>query len=190
MRQPVKECCASFLTAVLVVSLLPSSTDASRSVRRSLVPMEISTRLAGPSMSRSVPQAGGGLNASPPAHMPVPPVPPVQIASAQPQELPPPAGFVLLPGQARTLLPGGRILVTGGASKDGPVADAWLLDPANGLAAKLPAGLREARAFHTATILPDGAVLILGGVGADGLAATELFTRPRHSRSISCRYPG
>ena len=106
------------------------------------------------------------------------------------QELPPPTGFVLLPGQARTLLPGGRILVTGGASKDGPVADAWLLDPATGLTAKLPAGLREARAFHTATILPDGAVLILGGVGADGLAATELFTRPRHSRSISCRYPG
>lgn len=76
-----------------------------------------------------------------------------------------------------TLLPGGRILVTGGTSDAGailgsteiwdPATDAWTNGPS----------LSEARTGHAAHLLEDGRVLIVGGVGTMGqaLATTELF---------------
>src|SRR5436190_15033881 len=151
MRQAVKECCASLLTVALFVTLLPAPTGASRPS----FPLFANGRFAEHSEAGIVgfpllAKAGEGerteagivrsqVARSEETRIATALPQPVRSASAKPQELPrPAAGFLPLPGQSRTLLPGGRILVTGGASKDGPVSDAWLLDPASGLAAKLP----------------------------------------------------
>jgi hypothetical protein len=87
-------------------------------------------------------------------------------------------------GHAATLLPDGRVLITGGQSHYvSPVlslASAELYDPSAGTFS--PAGnMTTARAFHTAILLNNGKVLIGGGQGngADGffsnLSSAELY---------------
>ena len=78
-------------------------------------------------------------------------------------------------GHTATSLPGGRILVAGGANGNGPVGSTEVLDFA---ASQTSAGppLLTPRSDHTATLLASGLVLIAGGTGATGpLASTELF---------------
>jgi hypothetical protein len=78
-----------------------------------------------------------------------------------------------------TLLPDGKVLVSGGV-----VPDEWfpweyayrtaeVYDPATGTWSPT-ASMAEERAFHTATLLPDGKVLVAGGSSSSSLAA-ELY---------------
>src|SRR5687768_3928211 len=72
-------------------------------------------------------------------------------------------------GQAVTVLPDGRRLVTGGLVGGRPVGGAAIVDPRTGLMQPLP-DLGVARAWHSATLLPDGTVLVFGWLGAGGRA--------------------
>ena len=82
-----------------------------------------------------------------------------------------------LAGHAATLLPSGKVLLTGGESGSEPSDAIAILDPASGTISNVQATLVTARAWHTATLLPDGTVLILGGIGAHGKFVTtaEVF---------------
>jgi len=79
-------------------------------------------------------------------------------------------------GHAATLLPDGRVLVSGGRVHGGPESakfnDAEVYDPVTGRWT-VTASMAEAREGHTATLLPDGSVLVSGGT--DQLSAAELF---------------
>ena len=78
-----------------------------------------------------------------------------------------------------TLLPNGKVLVTGGSNEAGygtALSSAELYDPATGTwtaAASMAAG----RAWHTATLLGNGKVLVAGTTGLDVAqsASTELY---------------
>ncbi len=66
-------------------------------------------------------------------------------------------------GHCASLLPDGRVLITGGMDQNGAVlSSAELYDPATGTFALAPP-MSIARFEHTATVLPDGKVLIAGG---------------------------
>jgi RHS repeat-associated protein len=100
-------------------------------------------------------------------------LPPVSKPARRAQaQLPPPA-----PGQTRTLLPNGLLLLIGGRGENGPTNKAILQDPFAGQTRDLPARLNVAREWHSATMLPDGAILILGGVGVNGriVRSAELY---------------
>jgi hypothetical protein len=77
-----------------------------------------------------------------------------------------------------TLLPDGRVLVTGGVSPpgDGPERSAEVYDPATGRWSKA-ASMSVGRNGHTATLLPDGRVLVVGGGCCDraARASAELY---------------
>jgi hypothetical protein len=79
-----------------------------------------------------------------------------------------------------TLLPGGKVLVTGGVDSviDGGQAStsAELYDPRTG-SWRATEAMSEARRGSTATLLPDGTVLVSGGSGSDfsALASAELY---------------
>jgi hypothetical protein len=85
-----------------------------------------------------------------------------------------------------TLLPSGKVLVTGGDKlvEGGDIEDFWetaeLYDPATGI--WTPTGsMMEKRAYHTATLLPSGKVLVVGGYngtlngGSNFLGSAELY---------------
>jgi RHS repeat-associated protein len=83
-------------------------------------------------------------------------------------------GALPLAGSARTMLPDGRVLTSGGQDSAGRVqATLSTTDPVTGVVTVLSGGLRFPRAAHTATVLPDGTVLILGGIGQDGSLVTS-----------------
>ncbi|AKJ01012.1 Branched-chain amino acid ABC transporter, amino acid-binding protein [Archangium gephyra] len=76
-----------------------------------------------------------------------------------------------------TLLPNGKVLVTGGHdASDGFISSAELYDPATGTWTAM-AAMGTGRASHTATLLPNGKVLVAGGSGLDVAlsASAELF---------------
>ena len=86
---------------------------------------------------------------------------------------------------AATLLPDGRVLLTGGATGatasglEGVVDTAELFDPATGMSVATKARMSTRRLFHTSTLLPNGKVLIAGGDSAGDashpLDIAELF---------------
>jgi hypothetical protein len=74
-----------------------------------------------------------------------------------------------------TLLPNGKVLVTGGYASGSYLASAEVYDPASGTwSAAAP--MTSARADHTATALPNGQVLVSGGNIRSQLASMELYT--------------
>jgi hypothetical protein len=76
-----------------------------------------------------------------------------------------------------TLLPDGRVLITGGVtnSLNSITATADLYDPATGMFVAT-GQMTTARRSHTATVLPDGRVLSAGGQGPRGeLASAEVY---------------
>jgi len=80
-----------------------------------------------------------------------------------------------------TLLPDGRLLVTGGHSggEDGNRATAELYDP-DTRTWSVTNGMAAARSWHTATLLVDGKILLAGGewggeYGNEPLASAELY---------------
>ncbi len=75
-----------------------------------------------------------------------------------------------------TLLPNGKVLVSGGAGNAGYLTSAELYDPATGVWTAT-GSLTTARALHTATLLPNGKMLVSGGVGSANiaLASAELY---------------
>jgi len=76
-----------------------------------------------------------------------------------------------------TLLPDGRVLVTGGTDANGQLQrSAEVYDPATGTWSPV-AGMSIARTYHSATVLRDGRVLVVGGGGGsvEGSVSAELF---------------
>ncbi len=72
-------------------------------------------------------------------------------------------------GQTATLLADGTILVMGGRTALGRLAEtAELFDPQSGAFMPIAFEGGTARTGHTATLLPDGRVLVVGGVDAGG----------------------
>lgn len=71
-----------------------------------------------------------------------------------------------------TLLPNGKVLVTGGYNGNQTLASAELYDPATE-SWSATGSLATARYYHTATLLPNGKVLVAGGAGA--IASAELY---------------
>jgi len=78
---------------------------------------------------------------------------------------------------AASLLPDGKVLVTGGLDSTGKaIATAELYDPTNQSFTLTKGGMETARAFQTATSLKDGTVLVTGGSdGTSSLATAELY---------------
>jgi len=95
---------------------------------------------------------------------------------------------------AQTLLPSGKVLITGGQNETAWLNSAVLYDPSSGTFS--PTGnMNSPRAFHTSTLLPDGTVLITGGEQSDVLPllktaeiynpATGQFTLAAHLMTIA-----
>jgi hypothetical protein len=67
-------------------------------------------------------------------------------------------------GHTATLLPSGKVLITGGSDESSTLSSAEIYNPATGTFA--PTGkMSRARRSHSATLLADGRVLITGGFG-------------------------
>ena len=84
-------------------------------------------------------------------------------------------------GHTATLLPDGRVLVTGGKVYSAESSSGFTLtpsselyDPATGLWVKTRRPMADSRAGHTATLLPTGQVLVVGGYGS-GASSAELY---------------
>jgi len=80
-------------------------------------------------------------------------------------------------GHRATLLPDGRVLITGGFAgqdEDNALTLTELYDPAQGVFTKT-GPLTTGRQSHSATRLPDGKVLIVGGYDGTYLASAELY---------------
>lgn len=78
-----------------------------------------------------------------------------------------------------TSLPGGLVLVTGGAKGQSegfaPIASAELFDPQASNPELLPEEMKRARARHAATFLPDEEKVLLSGGGGGGGDTAELY---------------
>jgi hypothetical protein len=79
-----------------------------------------------------------------------------------------------------TLLPGGTVLVAGGATDQGAAATAIaeIYNPANGTFATSPTHLIDPRTMHTATLLNNGTVLLVGGQNLTTFLATAEIYNP------------
>lgn len=77
-------------------------------------------------------------------------------------------------GHAATLLPNGKVLVTGGFGDEGLLSGAELYDPAAGTWTVL-GRMHAPRAGHTATLLKDEHVLLTGGGEMANTSSAELF---------------
>jgi hypothetical protein len=75
-----------------------------------------------------------------------------------------------------TLLPGGKVLVAGGADTSGAiVASAELYDPTSETFTYTTGSLHAARALQTATLLNNGMVLMAGGDGGPNVTTFEII---------------
>jgi uncharacterized protein (TIGR03437 family) len=82
---------------------------------------------------------------------------------------------VIWTGHTATLLPNGKVLLTGGVSEDfGTFRVAELYDPLTGTFTAT-GSMTTPRAEHTATLLPDGTVLIAGGQYIGAMASAEIY---------------
>ncbi|MGB6486912.1 MAG: PASTA domain-containing protein [Steroidobacteraceae bacterium] len=81
-------------------------------------------------------------------------------------------------GAAATLLPSGKVLITGGAENGGsgtvPLDSAELYDPVANTFTSLTATMTEPRFGHTATLLANGTVLITGGYSNESSTNPDL----------------
>jgi galactose oxidase-like protein/Kelch motif protein len=79
-------------------------------------------------------------------------------------------------GHTATMLPNGKVLITGGGSGGGFLASAEIFDPGTNTFRQI-ANMTTRRAGHTATLLGNGTVLIIGGADGAGrtLASAEIF---------------
>jgi hypothetical protein len=74
-----------------------------------------------------------------------------------------------------TMLANGKVLIAGGGTNAGYLAEAELYDPITG-AFTVTGSMTTPRSAHTATLLPDGTVLIAGGQNSSGdLTSAELY---------------
>jgi hypothetical protein len=73
-----------------------------------------------------------------------------------------------------TLLPDGKVLVTGGFDSGNSTASTEVFDPATKVF-ETAANMSVARSGHTATLLSNGKVLIAGGYNGNYLATAELY---------------
>jgi N-acetylneuraminic acid mutarotase len=73
-----------------------------------------------------------------------------------------------------TLLPSGKVLISGGSDGVSPLASAAIYNPDSGNFYNIDS-MASARTGHTASILPDGKVLIAGGYSDHHLATAEVF---------------
>ena len=95
---------------------------------------------------------------------------------ARQQQIGPPGAGSLNGGGTSTRLADGRWLMVGGQSSDGPLARAWVFDPATKTTTPLTQPMQQPRVGHTATLLADGTVLVIGGRNGDVLVEVpELF---------------
>ena len=77
--------------------------------------------------------------------------------------------------QTATLLPSGKVLITGGQGDSGLLSSAELYDPASGTFTAT-GSMTTTRYTQTATLLPGGKVLVSGGYGGSGsLSSAELY---------------
>ncbi len=77
-----------------------------------------------------------------------------------------------------TLLPNGKVLITGGFSAGTNYASAELFDPATNTFTATIGSMNKGRSQHTATLLPNGTVLIAGGFDAtigNSTATAEIY---------------
>jgi len=77
-----------------------------------------------------------------------------------------------------TLLPGGKVLITGGHNGTDALASAEIYDPANGGSFTATMGsMTDGRYGHTATLLSNGTVLITGGKNANNsvISSAEIY---------------
>jgi hypothetical protein len=75
-----------------------------------------------------------------------------------------------------TLLPNGKVLITGGWNGSSYSNTAETYDPATGTFTATIGHMTSAREFHTATLLPNGKVLITGGYnGSSALNTAETY---------------
>ncbi|KFE64425.1 High-affinity leucine-specific transport system, periplasmic binding protein LivK [Hyalangium minutum] len=78
-------------------------------------------------------------------------------------------------GHTATLLPSGKVLITGGYGSIANLASAEVYDPATGVWSST-ASMAAIREFHTATVLPSGKVLVTGGGFVyNTLASAEVY---------------
>jgi len=77
-----------------------------------------------------------------------------------------------------TLLPSGKVLVTGGYT----TKTAELYDPANN-SWSAAGSMTELRCYHTATLLPNGKVLVVGGQYGSELSSVEIYDPATNSWS-------
>ena len=141
----------------------------------------------GPSLALAVDAGAAGMKkVSEPVR---PTVGRAPLAPARRAPSPPQAPTV---GQASTLLPDGRTLVTGGQGAEGPQSAVFIVET-GGAQTALGSGLRSARANHTATMLPDGRVLVVGGVGPNGrvVSSAEIYDpQAQISSPLASPWPG
>ena len=93
-------------------------------------------------------------------------------------------------GHSQTLLPDGKVLLTGGSFQ----IAAELFDPDTNTFTVLPAGAVSDRVYGSATALADGRVLLAGGTDGGGIVNAEIFdpanlsSTPIAEKMISPRY--
>jgi len=91
---------------------------------------------------------------------------PLSVGAQSSQELSP-------QGVSSVALPDGRLVMTGGRTSAGPLAETWIVGT-DGVATRV-ASMTAARSDHASTVLGDGRVLVAGGNGATGALDSAEF---------------